>query len=132
MRWSEAGYSSRIVLTHAPRQVSVSLIFDVRQKIMHHEAETWFREAQANGVSTFLARLGAEVIESYSEFWRHNISEENKKKMLEFAIQLPDAALHRWSIIAGPCPWTPDETEVDHLRANPRLSWLDLKQKNEN
>jgi hypothetical protein len=31
MRWSEAGYLSRIVLAHAPRQVSVSLIFDVRQ-----------------------------------------------------------------------------------------------------
>ena len=34
MRWSEAGYLSRIVLTHAPRQASVSLIFDVRQNIM--------------------------------------------------------------------------------------------------
>jgi hypothetical protein len=32
MRWSEAGYLSRIVLAHAPRQVSVSLILDVRQK----------------------------------------------------------------------------------------------------
>jgi hypothetical protein len=30
MRWSEAGYLSRIVLTHAPRQASVSLILDVR------------------------------------------------------------------------------------------------------
>ena len=32
MRWSEAGYLSRIVLTHAPRQASVSLILIVRQK----------------------------------------------------------------------------------------------------
>ena len=31
MRWSEAGYLSRIVLTHAPRQASASLILDVRQ-----------------------------------------------------------------------------------------------------
>jgi hypothetical protein len=31
MRWSEAGYLSQFVLTHALRQVSVSLIFDVRQ-----------------------------------------------------------------------------------------------------
>jgi hypothetical protein len=30
MRWSEAGYLSQIVLTHALRQVSVSLILDVR------------------------------------------------------------------------------------------------------
>ena len=34
MRWSEAGYLSRIVLSHAPRQASVSLILGVRQKIM--------------------------------------------------------------------------------------------------
>jgi hypothetical protein len=32
MRWSEAGYLSRIVLAHAPRQVSVSLILGVRRK----------------------------------------------------------------------------------------------------
>ena len=31
MRWSEAGYLSRIVLAHTPRQASVSLILDVRQ-----------------------------------------------------------------------------------------------------
>ncbi len=30
MRWSEAGCLSQFVLTHAPRQASVSLIFDVR------------------------------------------------------------------------------------------------------
>ncbi len=30
MRWSEAGYLSQIVLTHALRQASVSLILDVR------------------------------------------------------------------------------------------------------
>ena len=32
MRWSEAGYLSQIVLAHALRQVSGSLILDVRQK----------------------------------------------------------------------------------------------------
>jgi hypothetical protein len=32
MRWSEAGYLSQFVLSHALRQVSVSLILDVRQK----------------------------------------------------------------------------------------------------
>jgi len=31
MRWSEAGYLSQFVLAHALRQVSVSLILDVRQ-----------------------------------------------------------------------------------------------------
>jgi hypothetical protein len=41
MRSSEAGYLSRIVLAHAPRQASVSLIFDVRQnmKIFGTEAD---------------------------------------------------------------------------------------------
>jgi hypothetical protein len=34
MRWSEAGYLSQFVLAHALRQVSVSLILDVRQKRM--------------------------------------------------------------------------------------------------
>ena len=36
MRWSEAGYLSQIVLTHALRQASVSLIFDVSQNIKSH------------------------------------------------------------------------------------------------
>lgn len=34
MRWSEARCLSQIVLSHALRQASVSLIFDVRQKFM--------------------------------------------------------------------------------------------------
>jgi hypothetical protein len=34
MRWSEAGYLSQFVLSHALRQASVSLILDVRQKNM--------------------------------------------------------------------------------------------------
>ena len=50
MRWSEAGYLSQFVLSHALRQASVSLIFDVRQKkqtIMPHPQinanGTWIR-----------------------------------------------------------------------------------------
>jgi hypothetical protein len=46
MRWSEAGYLSRIVLTHAPRQVSVSLILGVRPKrtnhVRHDTFKRWF------------------------------------------------------------------------------------------
>jgi hypothetical protein len=42
MRWSEAGYLSRIVLSHAPRQVSVSLIFDVRQNMKNPTKTRWF------------------------------------------------------------------------------------------
>jgi hypothetical protein len=37
MRWSEAGYLSQIVLAHALRQVSVSLILDVRQSMKHKQ-----------------------------------------------------------------------------------------------
>ena len=47
MRWSEAGYLSRIVLSHAPRQVSVSLILDVRQNIM---ASLFQKSADAGNV----------------------------------------------------------------------------------
>jgi hypothetical protein len=35
MRWSEAEYLSRIVLAHAPRQASVSLILGVRSILIH-------------------------------------------------------------------------------------------------
>jgi hypothetical protein len=72
-RWSEAGYMSQVVLTHALRQVSVSLIFDVRQK-RHasrsyninsgvrfqwftdkgkHRHESFIRWADVTGVTTF-------------------------------------------------------------------------------
>ena len=51
MRWSEAGYLSQFVLTHALRQVSVSLIFDVRQKnnTMRRERMRSFRIYLPNG-----------------------------------------------------------------------------------
>jgi hypothetical protein len=46
MRWSEAEYLSRIMLTHAPRQVSVSLILGVRQRTNQYEehADVYDRE----------------------------------------------------------------------------------------
>lgn len=47
MRWSEAGYLSQIVLTHALRQVSVSLIFDVRQRMPE---ETYALRFEADAV----------------------------------------------------------------------------------
>jgi hypothetical protein len=47
MRWSEAGYLSQIVLMHALRQVSVSLILDVRQKNMKQLPISEFHAALA-------------------------------------------------------------------------------------
>ena len=47
MRWSEAGYLSRIVLSHAPRQASASLILGVRSISNHfikmHRRTTRYR-----------------------------------------------------------------------------------------
>ena len=51
-RWSEAGYMSQVVLTHALRQVSVSLIFDVRQKrtiLMRRHRQTRRHERRSSG-----------------------------------------------------------------------------------
>jgi hypothetical protein len=53
MRWSEAGYLSRIVLAHAPRQASVSLIFDVRQNEMRARYIIWL------GLALFLTEADA-------------------------------------------------------------------------
>ena len=50
MRWSEAGYLSQIVLTHALRQASVSLILDVRHIRSRYEehADVCDRSRYAN------------------------------------------------------------------------------------
>jgi hypothetical protein len=53
MRWSEAGYLSQIVLAHALRQASVSLILNVRQKEMTPET--------ANQLVTALRNIGSRV-----------------------------------------------------------------------
>jgi hypothetical protein len=63
MRWSEAGYLSRIVLTHAPRQASVSLIFDVRsissRFIKMHWQTTRYRSPASVAQWTGSARIFA-------------------------------------------------------------------------
>jgi hypothetical protein len=58
MRWSEAGYLSQFVLAHALRQVSVSLILDVRQNMKHQaKTEEWIRFASAIALATFNSTL---------------------------------------------------------------------------
>jgi hypothetical protein len=56
MRWSEARYLSQFVLTHALRQVSVSLILGVRQKNMIFRTRATF-SAQGASFRPSLAKL---------------------------------------------------------------------------
>jgi hypothetical protein len=91
MRWSEAGYLSRIVLTHAPRQVSISLILDVRQKPMKRKlialviscvafaAGVIFERHRANSRIDFEAQLSALI--PVSEYYRANAPAEAAERM---------------------------------------------------
>jgi hypothetical protein len=60
-RWSEAGYLSHVVLTHALRQVSVSLIFDVRQNRM----KAWHLVTAALAVAALLSATHITVRTNY-------------------------------------------------------------------
>jgi len=87
---------------------------------MTARAQHWFNEAKAAGMDSMLARFGADVIDSWESFWRHQISEENMRQMLTFGLENPEAAIHRWSLLAGPCPWFPvTEEEKRALLSDP-------------
>jgi hypothetical protein len=90
---------------------------------MTSRAQHWFKEAKAAGMDSILARLGGDVIDSWESFWQHQISKENMRQMLSFGISNPDAALHRWALLAGPCPWFPsEEEEKKALLRDPRYA----------
>lgn len=71
------------------------------------------------------AYMRTEVIDSWDQFWKHSISEENLQKMKNFGLQFPKAALHRWSLQAGPRPWVPDDETKKKLKDDPRWSTLE-------
>jgi len=90
---------------------------------MTSRAQNLFREAKAAGMDNMLARLGGDVIDSWESFWQHPISEENMRQMLSFGIANPEAAQHRWALLAGPCPWFPgEEEEKKALLRDPRYA----------
>lgn len=78
---------------------------------MTARAQLWFKAAKAAGMDSMLARFGADVIDSWESFWKHEISEENLRQMLLFGAANPEAAMHRWALLAGPCPWFPSSDE---------------------
>ena len=90
---------------------------------MTARAQHWFKEAKAAGMDSMLARFGADVIDSWESFWRHEISEENLRQMLLFGVASPEAAMHRWTLLAGPCPWFPStEEEKKALLSEPEYA----------
>lgn len=88
-------------------------------------SKKWFENAIHEGIDPQIAYFGAEVIDSWSQFWRHDISEDNLSEMIRFAKKCPEAALYRWSNIAGPRPWIPEMSLYDILKSNPKYSPLD-------
>ena len=70
-RWSEAGYLSQIVLAHALRQVSVSLILDVRQKIMKFIFQKLIRKPELASIEDIKAAGCASI-------WVGNFTDEDK------------------------------------------------------
>ncbi len=71
------------------------------------------------------AFIATEMIDGWADYWHHEISDENLEAMTQFALTHPEAALHRWSIMAGPRPWIPDASELAGLAMNPRYSVAD-------
>jgi len=93
---------------------------------MNARSKIWFEDAKAAGMPESVAYLGSEVIDSFDSFWNHQISDENLGKMKRFGVEYPEAASHRWSLVAGPCPWFPHDGEEKELKRDPKYSALDL------
>ncbi len=92
---------------------------------MTPQGKKWFDEAVQKGIQPLLAYAGTEVIDSWAGFWGYSIPEKSLKEMIDFAVAFPEAALHRWSTIAGPRPWLPDDSTKPFLKDKPQYSWLD-------
>ena len=93
---------------------------------MNARSHKWFEDAKAAGMKVTAAYLGTTVIDSWEDFWQHTISEKNLSDMMAFGLEFPEAASHRWSIMSGPRPWSPQEDEKKELKRDPRFSALDL------
>jgi hypothetical protein len=87
MRWSEAGYLSQIVLMHALRQVSVSLILDVRQKKMKTHAQ----DASRLKVLHQLGIVSGQQVIAWAD---HVIAESAKpdSTLIDLSLTAPDSA----------------------------------------
>jgi hypothetical protein len=92
---------------------------------MNERSHRWFQEAVQAGMDQMVAHYGAEVIDSWENFWKYSITAEILEKMKEFGLRYPAAAKHRWGLQAGPCPWVPQEEEGEMLNKDPRYSPFD-------
>jgi hypothetical protein len=92
---------------------------------MTKRSQKWFHDAVQSGMDTVTAYMGTEVIDSWENFWKHSISDENLLGMKNFGLQFREAALHRWSIQAGPRPWLPSDETKKKLKDDPRWSTLE-------
>jgi hypothetical protein len=100
---------------------------------MSPRSRLWFQDERQRGVAVATAFVAAEMIDGWTTFWKHEISDENLEAMTRFALACPEAALHRWSIMAGPRPWIPEETLMSELAVNPKYSlndYLECQRKN--
>jgi hypothetical protein len=96
---------------------------------MNPRSHKWFIESVAAGKDQLVAHTGSEVIDSWEDFWKFTISDATLAEMLRLGLEYPQAALHRWGLQGGPCPWVPQEAEKKRLRIDPRYSPFDLKVK---
>jgi hypothetical protein len=89
---------------------------------MNPRSHQWFLDSVAAGMDKMVAHYGTEVIVSWETFWKCPISDDNLMAMREFGLKYPQAAMHRWGLLAGPRPWVPQKTEEGSLRKDPRYS----------
>lgn len=92
---------------------------------MNERSHKWFLEAVQSGMDQLVAHFGVEVIDSWENFWKFSIPEETLAKMKTFGLSFPEAAIHRWGLLAGPVPWVPQESEEKLLKTDPRYSPFD-------
>jgi hypothetical protein len=94
---------------------------------MNQRTYGWFLDAVNAGMDKMTAHHGVEVIDSWENFWKFSISDETLGKMKVFGLNYPEAALHRWGLQAGPCPWVPQDTEQKMIKNDPRYSPFDRR-----
>jgi len=92
---------------------------------MSPRSKAWFEKAIDNGVNNMTAYMGTEVIDSWANFWKFKIPDDSLNDMMTFALSCPEAALHRWQIMAGPRPYLPSAEEIERLKGDPKHSILD-------
>ena len=93
---------------------------------MNIKGDKWFEDSVRSGMNKMAAHHGREIINSWANYWNFIIPDEVLTKMIRFGLAHPIAAIHRWSLQSGPCPWVPQDAEEKMLKKDPRYSPFDL------